>query len=102
VGGKTVRLSGSVMGAPDLNTALQDSVQLAASAERGFQAVTIAKASQAVGTMQTAWWASSPIVTGKAVQLVRWASVPVTQKHQINTRLRSGEVGTLKSAAGPD
>ncbi len=102
VGGKTIRLSGSVMGVPDLNTALQDSVQLATSAEQGFQSVTVAKANQAVGNIKTAWGASSPIVTSKAVQLVRWKFVPVTQKHQIDTHLRSGEVGTLKSAAGPN
>lgn len=102
VGGQAIRLSGSVMGAPDLNTALQDSVQLAASAERGFEPVTIASAGQTVGSVRTAWGASSPVTANKSVKLVRWKSVPITQRHRLDTRLRSGEIGTLKAAAGPN
>ncbi|HEY4160563.1 MAG TPA: hypothetical protein VGM08_00715 [Candidatus Saccharimonadales bacterium] len=101
VGDKNLRLSGTVMGAPDLDTALQESVQLAASTEQGFEQVQVVRAGQTVGTLQARWGASVPIVASKPVSLVRWEATPVTVKHHVDTARRSGTVGTLQAAAGP-
>lgn len=101
IGSTTIPLTGAVMGAPDLNTALQESVQLAGSLEHGFEQASIATADQTVGTMQAGWGASAPIDTASAVKLIRWEATPITAKHQVDVRLRSGTVGTLKATAGP-
>ncbi len=102
VGSHQIRLSGSVMGVSDLNTALHASVQLAASAEQGFEQVAVVQRAQTVGMVHTAWGASAPIVTAKPVQLVRWKAIPVTLKHTADASLRSGTVGTLRASAGPE
>lgn len=100
VGGTTVPITGAVMGAPDLDTALHSSTELAASMQQGFEQVAVAEPKQTVGTMRSVWGASVPIITANQLQLVRWKSVPVHTTHQIDTSKRTGTVGTLKVTAG--
>ncbi|HUB93195.1 MAG TPA: hypothetical protein VMB52_01695 [Verrucomicrobiae bacterium] len=102
IGGKTLRLTGAIMGAPDLNTALQESVQLAASAETGFEQTTIAQAGKVVGSLRTAWGSVAPILVAQPVQLVRWKGTPITERHQVDASTRSGVVGQLNASAGPN
>lgn len=102
IGGQPIRISGAVMGAPDLNTALHDGVQLAASAEQGFEQIMVAQRGQTVGTLRTAWGASATIEAAGPVQLVRWKTAPVTLKPAADPRTRNGTVGNLKASAGPD
>ena len=99
--GKNVDMTGTVMGAPNLKTALQESVQLATSLGHGFRQITITQTHQTIGVMQTAWGTSTPIITDSATQLVQWEDSPVTERHQINTHLLNGSVGTLEVNAGP-
>lgn len=101
-GTESIPVTGAVMGAPSLDAALKESVQLAGSFEQGFEQVTIVPASQPVGTVRTAWGSSATIVTAKDLQLTRWKATPITEKHQLDTSLRSGNVGTLKASAGPN
>lgn len=100
IGGKDIPLTGSVMGAADLDTALASSVQLVESLQHGFEQVQIAKAGQALGTLRTAWGSSSSIVSANNLQLVRWKAVPLTERHTVHTDIHSGEVGSLQIAAG--
>jgi len=101
IGDKTIPVTGTVMGATSLSAALQQSVQLAASLENGFEQVTVSRAGTTVGTMHTAWGGSAPITTAAEVQVIRWKATPVTAKHTLNTHLRSGVIGTLRASAGP-
>ncbi|HSX30681.1 MAG TPA: hypothetical protein VLE99_02090 [Candidatus Saccharimonadales bacterium] len=100
VGGRTVLLTGAVMGAPDLETALQDSAALVASLQKGFEAVPIAHDRQVVGRLKAAWGATVPIVPAGDLNLVRWRATPLSQTYRVNTALRSGEVGSLHVSAG--
>jgi len=100
VGGKTLPLTGAVMGASSLDAALQDSSQLAASLQRGFEQLTVATAGQPVGSLQTAWGSRVPIVSQQALQVVRWKGTPVTTSHHLDLSRRSGTIGSLKVAAG--
>lgn len=102
VGDTNIRLSGTVMEAPDLNTALRESVQLAASAEQGFEQVNVVQAGQTVGSLRAKWGASVPITASSSVHLVRWKATPVTVKSSVNTSLHIGTIGALKAAAGPN
>jgi len=100
IGGQTIPLTGSVMGAPDLASALSDSSQLAGSLGRGFESVTVVSAGQSVGNEQTAWGARVPITAASDLQLVRWKGTPLSLKHQLNQGVRSGVIGELKASAG--
>jgi len=100
VGGQDILLTGSVMGAADLNTALQNSTQLVASMQQGFEQVSVAQTGKVIGTMHAVWGASTPITARQSVGLVRWKATPLTETHHIDTSIRSGTVGSLKLAAG--
>jgi serine-type D-Ala-D-Ala carboxypeptidase (penicillin-binding protein 5/6) len=100
IGGQDIPLAGTVMEASDLDTALQDSTTLVTSLQKGFEQVALSKSGQSVGTMKTAWGASSPIVTTTPLTLVRWKATPLTEKHSVRTDVRSGQVGYAQIAAG--
>lgn len=100
VGGKDILLTGAVMGAPDLPTALADTTKLVATAQTGFEETNIAKPAQVVGTLDTAWGAHAKIRVHNAVALARWKSTPITITHSADASVRSGKIGTLKAAAG--
>ena len=100
VGSQTLNLTGAVMGAPDLGTALQNSTQLVASLQKDFEQTTIVSSGQSVGSVKTAWGQSTSLVVTKNVQLVRWKATPISTVHRVNPKLRSGVVGTLKASAG--
>lgn len=100
VAGKGIDVTGAVMGAPDLNTALQDSTQLVASLQGGFEEATLLHAGDSVGTISTAWGQHSALVADSTVQLVRWKATPINSTHTINPKVRSGTMGTIKASAG--
>jgi D-alanyl-D-alanine carboxypeptidase (penicillin-binding protein 5/6) len=102
VGGRSLQLTGTIMGAPNLNTALNESVQLATSLGQGFEQTNIVQAGQTLGSVQTAWGGSASIVATKNVELVRWKATPVTETHEINTKILGGTIGTLKAVAAHD
>jgi D-alanyl-D-alanine carboxypeptidase (penicillin-binding protein 5/6) len=100
IGDKTILLTGSVMGASDLTTALRSSSQLAAALRTNFEPVTVAQAGQPVGSLKSAWGASTAITTTDQLELVRWKGTPLSLKHHVNPALRSGTIGELKASAG--
>ncbi|HSX16437.1 MAG TPA: hypothetical protein VLF40_06620 [Candidatus Saccharimonadales bacterium] len=100
VGDTVIPLAGAVMGAPDLGTALQSSVQLVASLQQGFEPVAAVAADGKVGSLQAAWGATSAIVAEKPLTVVRWKSTPLTETHTVDTAARSGRVGSLKVSSG--
>jgi D-alanyl-D-alanine carboxypeptidase (penicillin-binding protein 5/6) len=100
IGGKDVSLTGAVMGAVDLNTALQNAVVLSDSMQRNFEQVNIAQAGQQVGDLRAKWGRAVPIISQQAIQVVRWKSMPLTETHQLHTDVRSGTIGTFKVSSG--
>jgi D-alanyl-D-alanine carboxypeptidase (penicillin-binding protein 5/6) len=100
VGSQTVNLTGAVMGAPDLGTALQNSTQLVASLQKDFEQTIVVNMGKSVGTLKTAWGQSSSMVVTQDVQLVRWKATPISSVHDVNPKLRSGVIGTIKVSAG--
>jgi serine-type D-Ala-D-Ala carboxypeptidase (penicillin-binding protein 5/6) len=96
VGTQTVKATGAVMGAPDLQSALDASTKLSASMQQSFEQVTITKAGEQVGTMRTAWGASSPIVTTNKLQVVRWQSTAFAETHTLRPSRVQGNVGDLQ------
>lgn len=100
VAGKGIDVTGAVMGAPDLGTALQDSTQLVASLQDDFENATVVSAGDSVGTMSTAWGQKSSLVATKTVQLVRWKATPINSTHTVDAKIHSGIVGSIKATAG--
>jgi len=100
IGDKTIPLAGAVMGAQDLDTALQHSVQLVGSLQQGFEQVTVAPTGKVVGSLQAVWGAKASIVTNGVVQVVRWKATPLTETHTLDAAVRNGVVGGLKVTAG--
>jgi len=100
INGQSIQLSGSVMGAPSLDTALQESVALAASLEAGFQQATITQAGQKVGMLRAPWGANAPIQTSQSVELTRWEGTPIALQHHLDTHVQSGVIGSLQAVAG--
>ncbi len=100
VGGQTIPLTGSVMDAADLSSALAESSQLARSVRAGFEPVVVASANQSVGNLRSAWGARVAITAASNLQLVRWKGTPLSVKRQLNPALRSGVIGELKVSAG--
>lgn len=100
IGGTDVFMTGAVMGAPSLESALQSSAALAASLTQGFEKINAINAGQSVGGVHTAWGATATLVPDKSISLVRWKSTPLTQTSSVDVNKRSGTVGTLKVSAG--
>ena len=100
IGGKNIPITGAVMNAPDLNTALQASTQLAGAMRQGFETVTAAQAGQTVGNVHAAWGANTAIVPTNDLSLVRWKGTPVSETHQLTAITATDSIGTLKIASG--
>lgn len=100
LGDKDLDLTGAVMGAADLDSALHAASNLVASVEQGFTQATIAKAGQSVGSVQAAWGASTPVVATHALQIVRWQGTPVTTTSQLQADTGNGIVGSVKATSG--
>lgn len=100
VGNTDLQLTGAVMGASNLPTALDASVALVGSLNSAFDNVTITTSGQELGVVKTAWGATAPIVSKKAVQLTRWRSTPVRETHDLTTVLKKGKIGELSVVAG--
>ncbi len=100
VGKQVIPLTGVVMDAPSLETALQNSTTLAVSLEHGFEQVTVVRANQVVGTMHDAWGSSVPVATRGTLRVVRWKSEHIREKHQIHAGIYTGTIGRLEVSAG--
>lgn len=101
-GSHTLELSGSVMGAESLAGAIGASEALVESALQNFEAVSYTQAGQIVGEARTAWGASTPIRTKKALELVRWKAEKVTEQHTLRAASATvaGSAGALVVHAG--
>jgi len=101
IGTQDIPLTGTVMGASSLDSALHGAVQLNDSLQRQFEQITVTTPGQKVGSMHTAWGARADIVADK-LELVRWKATAVSQTHRLDTAKRSGTIGSLRVSAGPN
>ncbi len=100
IGGKTVPCTGVVMGAPDLDTALQSSAELAVSLQQGFEQVTVLPAGSIVGSLHTVWGVTANISSAGTLELVRWKGTRLNETHKVDATKRSGVIGELHVTAG--
>lgn len=99
VGTEIVKATGAVMGANDLQSALDSATRISASMQQSFEQSTIAVAGQTVGTMSTAWGENAPIITSKKLELVRWQDTAFKEAHRIRATTAQGNVGALRITA---
>jgi D-alanyl-D-alanine carboxypeptidase (penicillin-binding protein 5/6) len=104
IGGQNVTFVGSILGAPNLQSAVSDSSSILAAANRGFQSVVFVHAGQKIGYYKTPWGASSPIVASKDLSLLVWGGTDANLKSNLNSiKLSAGKgenVGTVSIASG--
>jgi D-alanyl-D-alanine carboxypeptidase (penicillin-binding protein 5/6) len=101
IGSQQLPVTGAVMDAPDVPSALASARNLSDSLRQGFEQVTVASSGKRVGSMQTAWGASEPIVTSTQIQLVHWKGTALSETHKLQPTLHAGNVGSLQiSGAG--
>lgn len=84
IGGKTITLTGAVMGAGSLQQALQSTLPLLASARQNFTVITAVSKGQSLAVYHAPWGTSARAVAGKAVSFVRWNGYPVTVSTDLN------------------
>lgn len=100
--GKTIRISGAVMGQDSLPQALRKSVALVASIGDNFQAVPYIKKGSVIGTAQTTWGARVPVITESDITIIRWkgSAVRVQTTTHNTTALHAGTIGAINISAG--
>lgn len=98
INGKTVTVTGAVMGANTLGQALRDTVALVASVSPNFSPVTLATKDKPVATYRAPWGASTTAVAASDLSATRWntqlASVH-TVLEGVNVEKQPKSVGTL-------
>jgi D-alanyl-D-alanine carboxypeptidase (penicillin-binding protein 5/6) len=103
VGTSKIGVSGAVMSAPSLDAALQSSSTLVGSLKNAFVEDTLLRPNQKLGTIQTAWGSSIPVVADKQIKLVRYKSTKIVQ-HPVVHPVRLGaqtDIGDIEYTAGP-
>jgi D-alanyl-D-alanine carboxypeptidase (penicillin-binding protein 5/6) len=111
LGGHSVTIIGAIMHAPDLQTAMQDSIPLLNSVKQGFTLATAIKSGQTLGTYQTPWGEKVTAVAQKDVDLIAWQGTTLTPhvslKSLIGGLAAGSQVGTVTvssnkfAASGP-
>lgn len=102
VAGKTIQISGAVLGQDSLPLALQQSAALVASIAANFEHVTYVHKGDVVGTAKTAWGETAKVVARSDIDIIRWKSQPVITQNTIHTSraMKAEEVGALSASAG--
>jgi len=102
VNGKTPVVVTAVVGAPDLGSALRDSVALVHSAQNNFQTVTAIRAGAIVGRYQQPWGGSLAATVAKDLNVTTWGGSDVTTNftfRSVDNHIQAGQqVGTAQTA----
>jgi D-alanyl-D-alanine carboxypeptidase (penicillin-binding protein 5/6) len=93
ISGHPVDVVGTVMGAPDLNTAISDSRTLLASVDTGFSLVTPIRHNQVVGVYSSAWGDVVNILAQKDLSVLNWRSRQVVTSITMDTSHNSVKAG---------
>lgn len=78
INGKQITLLVSVLGAPNLDTAIRDSKSLLLASDKGFSRVEVAKQGQIVGRYRQSWGGSSQVVASGDLSILAWKGQAVT------------------------
>jgi D-alanyl-D-alanine carboxypeptidase (penicillin-binding protein 5/6) len=95
IGGQKVTLVGAILGAPDLNKAINDSRPLISSADQGFEMVNVIKAGQKIGYYSPPWKGRVDAVAKKDLSFFVWkgSTVELTAKlNSVEAPLPKGQV----------
>lgn len=102
VAGKSIGISGAILGQDSLESAMTASSNLVGSVGPNFEDYTYVNKGQVIGTAKTAWGTSVPIVAKKTAQLLRWKGDGVTVKQTIHATAadKPATIGALDVVAG--
>lgn len=102
VDGTKLPVVGVVMGASDLNVALNQAPLTVNSLSQAFGVVTIAQAGSTIGSLQTAWGTHTDLVADHAVQLVRYKGSAVKEQQTLHpaSGLAKVTVGSVSISTG--
>ncbi len=92
VGDKLVRVVTAIEAAPNLGTALHDTLPLVQAMPAGFTQITPIKAGQQLGTVTSAWGASASVVAAKSISFVQWRG------SSVSTDLTTAKIGKKLSS----
>jgi len=81
---KPITIITSVVGTPDLGSALRSSASLIESAQANFQTVTVIKAGTKVGTYQIPWAGKVDATVSKDLTLTNWKKRSIKATAQLN------------------
>jgi D-alanyl-D-alanine carboxypeptidase (penicillin-binding protein 5/6) len=99
-----VTLVGTILGAPDLVSAINSSSSILTTANQEFEKTVILKAGQEIGIYKTPWGTSSPIVTNQDLSLLAWKGMDISLQSNFVTLKppaeKSKNVGTVNITAG--
>lgn len=95
VGNTKLYLTGAVMGATNLQQALDSGETLARSEASGFSDENYLNANQKVGVLTTAWGSKTPVVVKDRMHLIRWQETSIHLSHSLQSTK-----GTLKGSVG--
>jgi D-alanyl-D-alanine carboxypeptidase (penicillin-binding protein 5/6) len=100
VNGKSVRVISAIMAAPNLPTALRDTLPIIQSTPSQFQTTRVVRAGQTVGKVITAWGSSSNIVADKTIAITAWSGTTIpalTSKSDVSLPANAGaDIGGLE------
>jgi len=102
VNGKTPVVITAVVGAPDLSSAMRDSVTLVRSAQNNFQTVNVIRAGAIVGRYRQPWSGSLAATVAQDLNVTTWAGSTITTSVSLKPHsptATSGQiVGSLRTA----
>ena len=103
VEGQKLTVVGAIMSAPDLTTAISDSLPLMRSVDGGFENVVAARKNEIIGIYVSSWGEVVNIVAKKDLSLLTWKTrqaVTTTEVGKSRVAVKKGEpVGKLKVTA---
>lgn len=102
VAGRTLEVSGSVMGQDSLSEAIARSISLVSSVSQNFELVDVLAENEVVGEGMTSWGESATIIATKPVTLLRWKGSAVSTKYTVHDTagVTDETVGALEIDAG--
>jgi D-alanyl-D-alanine carboxypeptidase (penicillin-binding protein 5/6) len=104
INGQKIIAVSVIMGAPNLYTALKDSVPLITSVLSGFETKTVVKAGQVVGTYNVPWNGQVNVLAKQAISGVAWSDsivMPITNTNNISAATTAQtQVGMVSASFG--
>lgn len=75
---------GSILQAPDLNSAIKDARKLIMASDSGFESVKAVRKDQVVGAYKTAWGATADVIASQDLNILSWRGSQVQVAAKLN------------------